>query len=467
MAEAGDSENKSLQLQAYDEFLVACFCQSGVDDAEEHLPAWHTSMPSAARGKALGYRVLQDGSPESAIKCFSALNKIDGHPTYKFFHTILSEFCALKDRQALDLANAHERPGYLIHVPAWGQSYAENLVNYMLPSLLAAGNLPYASKHWPVQILIHTDRQTASFINASPVIDQIRKHAGVEIATFSDRAFFFMEQAGQAQHVRPQHLKYDLYALCQVLALQFAQLANAHLSFFSADIVFADNTLGRAVDLLRDGRKAVAINVFRSSLLSLQPVLERFRNPKTATLEVDPASAVRLQVEHIHTAALRRVVAETTEYWNPKAQMIFPVEKGYIVRSIHYHPFLIASDGLSRISRLDYAPVDSNAFATMFPDPTTYDTEIAVQSDAASLAVIELSEPDVERVEDAQQFRTVDEMQQIQKRYLSRMMTEPLHRHFLKNRLLFSTDPAATLETIDSIDADYIAACLQENRQAP
>ncbi len=224
-----DDERAGIEM-AREELGIAEFCMFPDNDNSQQLVEWWGKERNVDRGLRFAYRVLREGSPDAAARCFASLEKLDTRSVYAFYRRAMETFCSLRNAERTPLKR-HRQP-WLIHLPAWGYKYGRTLAQYVLPSLLAEGNLPSVASRRDVYLMIHSDHCTAELIGMSEIMTRLETLATVEFQCFDTEILDLMETASEDPCVQSSHLKYNFYGLSQVLALNAALKDSADVSFF-------------------------------------------------------------------------------------------------------------------------------------------------------------------------------------------------------------------------------------------
>jgi hypothetical protein len=122
-------------------------------------------------------------------------------------------------------------------VPVWGTAYTQLFLNYLLPSLLASGNLPA----WPycghTFLQIATQKEDAQIMEDSPIFQKIRAYLPVQMNIFEP------EQFEKLSNVTFNRAKFFILQTIMAEMLKRSMLASAHVIPLMADTLLANNFL--------------------------------------------------------------------------------------------------------------------------------------------------------------------------------------------------------------------------------
>lgn len=139
----------------------------------------------------------------------------------------------------------------------------------------------------------------------------------------------------------------------------------------------------------------VGTTAFRTNYEQVKPAIEVYKSE--TDLSIPSLSLTELQIQNIHEAAKRRIVSEFTQNFAPTPQLIFEHKYGFVVRAFHYHPVLLRCDKIEHKIQLDYMPIDYLLLNQILKDDVPYENQISICDNAADMAMMELSNKDVEK----------------------------------------------------------------------
>ena len=263
----------------------------------------------------------------------------------------------------------------------------------MLPSLLAANNLPAISKQYNVILLIHCDAKTKKLIAQSANYKKIEKYAKVAFCVFpwSLMQMYHLKSA-KISSIYPQ-IRYLLLGVCQTHAFKVALSHKACLSYLMPDVVLSDSFFQHAFSKI-EGKRIVFTTTYRSNYQGVYSELDHLyaASGVQGELAITGDKLLELQIKHIHPYELKRIVSTQTENFSPSARLIFKNKNGFIFRCFHYHPVIINCSNLDRHIKLDYLPIDNTALNDVLDSHISYEKQAWICTNPSQMAIMELSD---------------------------------------------------------------------------
>lgn len=315
-------------------------------------------------------------------------------PTALFFIHLYSYLSLLDQdiKSATDKQN--EKEVFFIHCCVWGDGYSEKFITYLLPSLLAQGNLPAISKEYNIVLLIHCDKKTQEKLLASSVIEQIKKYARMEFILIPETIFILYKKITHLSYRKKSqisdNLKYYLLGGLQTLALKKALLQKAYISFLMPDIVLSDSVLTTAFQQTKD-RKIALTTTSRTNYQAVKTPLNECSNSEKTSLSISAPDLTLLQIDHLHPDDKKHIVSEYTQHFTFSARLFFQTREGFIIRAFHYHPILIDCKKLTQPILFDYLPIDNSILNQLIDNTIPYNQQIWVCDNASIMAIMELT----------------------------------------------------------------------------
>jgi hypothetical protein len=213
-----------------------------------------------------------------------------------------------------------------IIMAVWGQDYLNAFLNVSLPSQLSPGNLPALEKMDGIQYNIFTTEEDGAIIRQHPAFTRLASLVKTEI-------IFFKRIAGEDKFAPLMRLHNQ--------AIKKADLENAALIFLSPDFVLSDGTLGRLIQLKKEGYRAVLLLTLRLIRETFIPdLLSNFPPGEDQSITIAPRELSRIALGHLHPI-------EQTYYWKKKLSS-FPIhaywpvdDEGLVARCFFLHPIMV------------------------------------------------------------------------------------------------------------------------------
>ncbi len=285
---------------------------------------------------------------------------------------------------------------FVIHFCCWGKAYTDKIQRYLYPSMLTLGNLPEVSNKHNVFILIHCSEATKNTLVNAPITQKIMAYAKIKYMVIPEALTKFFQTQHRLSILNYLHQsKYSLLGILQTQALNIAVCRQAYISFLMPDFILSDSFFTNIFKSIKH-KKIVLATAFRSNYHSISDALKPCFNTDKTRLYVSAQKARALQVEHIHDAAKRRIVAPSTPYFNPTPQLLFETASGFIVRSAHYHPILIHAQNIRHGFQADGSPIDYTLLNHILSQHVSLTEQIAVCDEGTNIAFIEMSDHNTE-----------------------------------------------------------------------
>ncbi len=322
-------------------------------------------------------------------------------PKQVLFLIQLYQFLQQPNRQ---IQTKHNQKPWILHFCCWGEAYANKAKHYLLPSLLAPGNLPSISKQRACLLLIHCDTLTWEMLKHTKVIATIKAYADVQFSVLPKQlidSYHTLAKKKKIPFLRrlyrdTQNSKYILLGGLQTQALQTALGNQSFISFLMPDVLLSNAFFSTALAKITH-KKAVLTTAFRTSYEKLAPQIHRFfTDQDRVRLVIDAQTLAELQIKYIHPSAYRRLVDTSTPNFASTAQLLFKTTHGFIVRAFHYHPILIDASQIDATVQLDYYPIDNTVLNQMVSNKQPYDQQLWICNDASELNLMEMSDSHIE-----------------------------------------------------------------------
>jgi hypothetical protein len=181
----------------------------------------------------------------------------------------------------------------------WG-SYTDQFLNFLIPSMLALGNLPKLREQFRIEWWIYTDEIGANKIRISPGFARLS-----EIARINFRLTEVSKYTSETQESRRQN-KYDF---CNSLYTDFLKdgvTSRAIMSWLQPDIIVSSNTFSSVSNSILNGYKVVwGAPGFRTNLADTIPLIQRSQDVN-GSLTIDAADAIAFTLNNLSNWERRR-----------------------------------------------------------------------------------------------------------------------------------------------------------------
>jgi hypothetical protein len=209
----------------------------------------------------------------------------------------------------------------------WGTDFTEAFQNVCLPSFLTPGNLGFVAQNTDSLFQIYTTPQDRKTICQSPAYRRLSAIMPVEIAEIRGLSLF---------------PKYQVMTQSHAHFIRSAQGDDCPLVFVSPDIVLADGSLTRLLEVAESGKRLVAMGAVRLVKETFVPAyLQQYRRDGIVQ-PIAPRELVKLALEHLHPITKSML-------WNPDGDsettpldLLWAVgQEGLILRQFHPCPLMV------------------------------------------------------------------------------------------------------------------------------
>ncbi|MGA3038646.1 MAG: hypothetical protein ABSE64_14315 [Vulcanimicrobiaceae bacterium] len=240
----------------------------------------------------------------------------------------------------------------------WGAEYIDLLSRVALPPLLTTGNLlgfaPYET-----ELDIYTLKGEIPALHALPGLLSLSGFIDVRITEIA------FDQTGADRF----DARYKVMSAMHNLAIRRAAQKNAAIFFLAPDAVFADGSLGRARELLQDGKRLVLLPGARSSSQMRDVLLARYNPFGRVGMSIPPRELVANLVRYPYE--------QQWQFWGMERLTISPShvyfrvkDEGFIIRGFHHHPVAVYPENWQS-EEVGATTVDSTWCSEAVPDPSS------------------------------------------------------------------------------------------------
>ncbi|MBW5802267.1 hypothetical protein FIV31_00180 [Coxiella endosymbiont of Ornithodoros amblus] len=413
-------------------------------------------------------QIVKENSLASGISFLKSKYKFFRPSIVKFFIK-LYRYLLITDKNLLTLKINN---AYIIHFCCWGKAYAEKVKTYLIPSLLAEGNLPSISKKYKTIVLVHCDIDTKNNLSLSPIIKYVKNYANIEfiilprslIKAYKSNFKYFPFLYSKKITGIVSNIKYILLGALQTQALEIAVKNKSYISFMMPDFVLSDRFLTNTFFLI-EGKKVAIISTSRTDYQKIAQQLEKFFKGKERIQLTVPASVLTmLQVTNLHPAAKKIIVSENNTNFSSRAQLLFETPNGFVLRAYHYHPILLDCHHYNYKFQKDYYPIDNSILNQLLSINIPFDQQIASCNNESDIHCLELSDEHIdEHISTKQKKLNYNEFLYEICDMISKNPSTydtPLNRYFIsiKNRF----ESPSVLKEGDFVDDDRFFSDLKE-----
>jgi hypothetical protein len=262
------------------------------------------------------------------------------------------------------------RPLYL-NVVVWGAGHRADLLNFLLPSLLSARNIPALSRSRGNKFLFATTKEDWAVISQAPIFHELARHIEPVLQ--------------EIPWPEPGSVPLLHMGIGHILATELAFHDQAFLSLLTPDMVFSDGSFELVERYMREGTGILRVAALRfgqepflAKLVAFEPRLARIAKEGDVAPVALPARAlVDMALDSMHS--------ETLEYEWPTPYYIssslntpvaafwrVPGGRGLVLHSMSWAPLLLDYKYVERhdVSTLRSWTIDGDYVFRNFPRST-------------------------------------------------------------------------------------------------
>lgn len=212
------------------------------------------------------------------------------------------------------------KPHFIFFTPVWGAHHREIFVKYGVPSLMAAGNIPYMVNNdvCTQEFFIYTHDEDVAYLESAPSIIRMRELMPVSIRVIpADRRLTWAEIVGS----------------CYIDLLQHTPIESPYIIHIWPDCAWSSQFCFVMLDAVLQGYDIVVETGLRSNRPGVEPYLQA--QLVDGVLELHPSEVVRLGMENLHNHYLQTIWRQELFTTWPSV-ILFPVgTDGAIMRTFH------------------------------------------------------------------------------------------------------------------------------------
>lgn len=240
----------------------------------------------------------------------------------------------------------------------WGKAYTDTFVRVCLPSSLTARNLPLVAANSDAVYRIYTTRSDAQIIQKSAAVARLSKLMKVEIVHVD-------AELPVDEHQPPGAVsKYAAMSACHTHFIKTVAHEDAAMVFLSPDLVWADASLGRLLQLAESGKRLVMMCALRLQKETFLAALAQ-RGVTGSGSGLGKRELMQLSLQHLHPET-RSLVWDSgqTNSW-PSLLLWKAGEEGLLLRAFHLHPLMVRPTAVNIVPG---GTIDDDYIARACPD---------------------------------------------------------------------------------------------------
>lgn len=317
----------------------------------------------------------------------------------------------------------HAFPRFQIIVPVWGADYLHVLQTFLLPSLLAPGNLPAWPHGAQTELHLLTPAPDAAKLEHSPIIQTLRHFCPVYFDLFEPETLknWIRNQRGEVHKYNLTHV-----LLCQ--ALEAAQAQSASVFPLMADMVVADGFF-LFVEKLRQQGIQLLMHISPRVINSEFQALARPYFETPSCLRLSPQILARLSLQSLHPHE-KACFFDAPVFTDWPSHFYLKSEQQLIAHCFHMHPLYM----------FEPKPLSQTAFSTIDLDyvlPYSRDLSRVYVAQNHETAACSLSHPEQD-LHLSRPMTGPDRLQTL--KTFSKYAAQPLHHWLFKQAVYFELE---------------------------
>lgn len=272
-------------------------------------------------------------------------------------------------------------------VVLWGKPFVELFTRYVLPSHLAAHNIPALTLNHMSEYVIVTTQADMEALARAPAIARLASYMPVR---------YIVGSFGAADIASP--IKYTWLTEAHTHLLGYARERDAGLLFLTPDTLLSDGSLARIEAGIRAGQRAVVVTGLMVDHTRFLPALDDYltgagRSGEVArgSLSAEARPLMRLATRTYHHIVDAYRVDSTTFNHFPSFIYWRLGERGMLVRAFHLHPiFVYPEDWDTPIYTDKFQTIDQTYVTRAVRDVSRID----LPTDSDEFLLLELAPPE-------------------------------------------------------------------------
>jgi hypothetical protein len=279
----------------------------------------------------------------------------EGRESTSFIHEFLVEMMELRAANAKRARALRRRfpmrSFAVLGSIAWGEAFVDKFMNYHVPSLLAAGNIPALARRKKVIHSIVTTETDRKRIVSNPVFKRLSEYAEVVFTCFPEKLL--------EQRERNQYNFYYFYGLLDHQSVFLATALRAELYLLPVDTVYSTESLTNLSRYLRRKADCCSVAAIECEPAELRAWLDGRPREAAGVLEL-PAGELLSAACARPDAYFRSLIMgpENQSFCRHPRELIWPMADGLAIHSIFMHPLAVSARLMSKPFHPQYENVD-------------------------------------------------------------------------------------------------------------
>lgn len=244
---------------------------------------------------------------------------------------------------------------YEFFVTVWAEPFVRKFLDYSLPSLLSANNIPYLAAQADITFHIYTDRESQSAFQTR--IADLEANCRIEWCFFEDISYGGGTLADAVRNSDAAIVKHNVQRVTAQRVMAAAGKAGEAAVLLDSDFIFSDGAFRRMHELRSAGKRGVAAMFMRlCQEQALSKLDDMIGDWKTGWPGLEARKLVAVGMQAMHPIADAYFV-DREAFTRYPTQLNWPVgEAGFITHCFFPHPVMVmpGGDAAKYFSTMDY-----------------------------------------------------------------------------------------------------------------
>lgn len=244
-----------------------------------------------------------------------------------------------------------------ISFPIWGEAYIDTFQRLTLPSMLAAGNIPYLASQSNINVTFYSTPKYFKKLNSAKSVHKLKQYAELKF-----------------EKIPKDHLnKFSPLKVmneCQKKALQDGFARKSILIPFTSDVFLTENLLKTGLTKIKNGFRCVVGSGLRCNQ---KKVLTQIASSGKVVLAISNQEAVKIAKKERHIFTKRQTLNSKKFIYS--AELYEETKNGLFSRCFGLAPFMLLPKNLAELPSITF---DDAFIDKLFPDQK----EICILDDA-------------------------------------------------------------------------------------
>jgi hypothetical protein len=181
-------------------------------------------------------------------------------------------------------------------VPVWGYRFVSQFLEFGLPTLLAAGNLPTVARELPFRVIALTSEEDAPLIRSHPAWRHLQKICRADIESIDDLITVSNHSATMT------------LALVRAMRSYGTAVVDTCFVLWMSDYLGADGSLAAVVRGFQNGASGIFAGNFQIIAEDAAPLLRRSIDPRSSVIAVSSRELLAWSLRHLHPVTIANFV---------------------------------------------------------------------------------------------------------------------------------------------------------------